>query len=255
MAILGLVVTAIYSSWTAILRASKVGLDAAAAAQRARIALRTLEESLSTVELFARNADYYGFLAQNGDDATLSFVARLPKAFPRSGRFGDFDLRRLTYTVEQSPDGDRALVLRQQPLVMDMDEDEQAYPLILARHVKEFAIGFWDERAADWADEWTQTNQLPRLVKLTLRLQQTDSHGAHSVQEITRLVALTSRGVPPSFQVQVAPGRPMPGVPGVPGAPPGGPVLPGGPGTPGLPGGVPPPGVPPPPAPGQLIPR
>jgi len=156
--------------------------------------------------------------------------------------------------VEAGPDGDKALVLRQQPLVMDLDEDEQAYPLILARHVKEFAIEFWNERASDWSDEWTQTNQLPRLVKLTLRLQQTDSRTTHAVQEITRLVALTSRGVPPNFQVQVAPGRPMPGVPGAPGVP-GGVVPPGAPGLPGLPGGGPPPIVPGPPAPTPARPR
>src|SRR5438128_1577215 len=43
--ILALVITAIYSSWTAILRASKAGLDAAASVQRARIAVRTLEDT------------------------------------------------------------------------------------------------------------------------------------------------------------------------------------------------------------------
>ena len=220
MAILSLVVVAIYSSWTAILRASKVGLDAAAEAQRSRIALHTLEDSLSTVELFVRNWDYYGFLAENGSDATLSFVARLPKSFPRSGRFGDFDLRRLTYTVENGQNGGKELVLRQQPIVMDLDEDEKNYPLVLARNVKEFAIEFWDPRVQDWIDEWRQTNQLPKLIKITLSTQHLDSRSVQTVDEATRVIALTSSGVPPNFQTPT-PGM-APGLPGIgaPGAPP-----------------------------------
>ncbi len=238
VAILSLVVSAIYSSWTAILRASKVGLDAAAAAQRARIALHTLEDSLTAAELFVRNVDYYGFVAENGSDPVLSFVARLPKSFPRSGRFGDLDVRRLTYTLERSQTGERDLVLRQQPIIMDLDKDEKEYPLILARNVKDFQIGFWDERAKDWADEWRQTNQLPKLVLIKLALQHTDNRSVRTVQEITRVIALSSAGVPPGYQMPMMPGGPgTPGVPGLPGQP-GVPVIPGAP-IPG--GGVPPP--------------
>jgi len=53
--LLSLVLAAIYSSWTAILRASRTGLDAAATAQRARIAVRVLEDSLSSAQSFAAN--------------------------------------------------------------------------------------------------------------------------------------------------------------------------------------------------------
>ena len=106
IAILSLVVAAIYSSWTAILRASKVGLDAAAAAQRSRIALQTLEDSMGSMMLFVRNVDYYGFVAENGSDALLSFGS-LPKSFPAgeiwgSGRaaadFGERPVRTATGT-------------------------------------------------------------------------------------------------------------------------------------------------------------
>jgi prepilin-type N-terminal cleavage/methylation domain-containing protein len=55
MGIFSLVLAAIYTTWTAILRASKVGSDAAASVQRARIAIRTLEESLGSVQSFALN--------------------------------------------------------------------------------------------------------------------------------------------------------------------------------------------------------
>src|SRR6266704_5714907 len=79
--ILGMVLAAIFSSWTAILRASKTGLDAAAAVQRSRIVMRTLEDSLLCAQSFGgRNQRYYGFVAENGSEASLSFASRLPES-------------------------------------------------------------------------------------------------------------------------------------------------------------------------------
>lgn len=226
LAILSLVVAAIYSSWTAILRASKVGLEAAASAQRARVAMRKLEDSLTCAQMFVQNSAYYGFTAENGSAAALSFVARLPQSFPRSGRFGDFDVRRLTYTVEQGPDGKNDLVLRQQPLIMDLDKDEKNFPLVLARDVKEFVMAFWDPRVNDWVDEWRQTNQLPKMILIRLSLKHTDSRSVQSVQESFRVVALPSMGVPPQLQSAAGPGGPRGGGPG------GMPIVPSGPGGP-----------------------
>src|SRR5438552_9338674 len=79
--ILGMVLAAIFSSWTSILRASKVGLDAAAAVQRSRIVMRTLEDWLLCAESFVLPQRYYGFLADNGSGASLRFVARLLESF------------------------------------------------------------------------------------------------------------------------------------------------------------------------------
>ena len=52
---------------------------------------------------------------------------------------------------------------------MDMDIDEKEHPLVLEKDVKAFEMEFWDVRSGDWLDEWTQTNQLPPLVKITLK--------------------------------------------------------------------------------------
>ncbi len=220
MGILSLVLTAIYSSWTAILRASKVGTEAAAAVQRARMAARTIEESLGSAESFAQNQAYYSFLAENGSDSTLSFVARLSPSFPRSGKFGDFAVRRVTFSVEQGRDGTRDLMLRQQPLLMEMDKDEKEFPLILARNVKEFKTEFWDLRLQDWVDEWKQTNQLPVMVKVNLKIAD-NPYSNQAREQITRIVSLPSVMVPVGFQVprlqgipqnqQLQPGQAPPG--------------------------------------------
>jgi len=230
ISIFALVLAAIYSSWTAILRASKTGLSVAASAQRARVTIRVLEDSLGSALSFDAHKqlhpEYYSFVPENSSsEPFLSFTARLSKSFPRSGKFGDLDVRRVTFSVEAAPDGGRQLVLRQNPIVMDLDEDEKEHPLVLAKNVKDFEMQFWatDRRPPDWVDEWREqkTNQLPALVMVTLRLAD-DPHSSRVTEEITRIISLPAVSVNPVWQVPS-------GQPGVPGAP-------------GRPGGLPPPG-------------
>jgi type II secretion system protein J len=214
ISIFALVLTAIYSSWTAILRARKVAGNAAASVQRARISIRILEDSLGSVESFVKNANYYSFVGENGSEASLSFVARLAKSFPRSGKFGDLDVRRLTFTVEKATDASRQLVLRQNPVLMDPDVDEKEHPLILAKNVQDFQLQFWDLRLNDWTDEWTQTNQIPKLVMVTLKL--SDSPFSTQVhEEITRIISIPAMAVQPGWQLPIGlPGQQQPNQPG-----------------------------------------
>jgi prepilin-type N-terminal cleavage/methylation domain-containing protein len=201
--ILSVVLAAIYSSWTAILRASKTGLDAAASAQRARVTVRVLEDSLGSAQSFAANLPYYYFAAENGDSPVLSFVARLSKSFPRSGKFGDLDVRRVTYSLEAAPDGSRQLVLRQNPLVLDPDKDEKDYPIVLAKNVKGLEMQFWDsnKNPPEWVDEWEgpKTNQLPKMIMLTLKLAD-NPHSGRITEEITRIISIPSMTVQPLWQ-------------------------------------------------------
>ncbi|HEX4263411.1 MAG TPA: type II secretion system protein GspJ [Verrucomicrobiae bacterium] len=194
MAIFGMVVAAIFASWQAIIRGSVSGNRAAATAQRSRVALRTIEEALGSTRSFVADVQYYTFETDSGSEPSLSFVARLSPEFPRSGRFGQFNVRRVTFSVEQGPDRGKRLVLRQAPVLMDMDEDEQNYPVVLANDVRKFEMEFWDKQKGDWLDEWTQTNQLPQMVKFTMQL-------GGDQDEITRIVALASVAVQAGWQV------------------------------------------------------
>jgi len=238
--ILAMILIAIFASWTAILRATKTGLEAAASVQRTRIAIRTLEDSLGSAQSFGLNLPYYSFLAQNGSEASLSFVARLAPSFPRSGKFADLEVRRVTFSLEDGSDSSHNLVLRQCPLMMALenDEDEMQHPVVLARNVVEFDMLFWDKDQNDWVDEWPEqkTNQLPRLVMFTLKMAD-NAHALKANEEITRIVALPAMTVPPIWQrpngAAGAPGQPAPGAPGTPGAP-GNPGAPGQGVTPGM---------------------
>lgn len=208
IAIFALVVAAVYSTWVLILKSSQVAQEAAAQVQRQRIAIRTLEDSLTCVQSFQGSQAYYSFDVTNGDQPTFSYVSRVPDIFPRNGRFGAFNLRRLTFTVEPGPDADKDekdLVLRQNPILMDMDSDEQSYPLVLARNVKNFIVECWDTNSMDWVDTWDHPDAIPPLVRVTLSLgsKTTDSGADAPALAVTREIAIPSTSVPTEIQTGV----------------------------------------------------
>jgi prepilin-type N-terminal cleavage/methylation domain-containing protein len=194
MMIFGMIVAAIFASWSALVHGSAAGNRAAATAQRSRVALRTIEDALGSARSFAADVQYYTFDAENGSEAYLSFVSYLPPSYPRSGRWPDFSVRRVTFSVESGDNYSKRLVLRQAPVLKDLDEDEQNYPVVLARDVKKFEMEFWDKQKGDWLDEWTQTNQMPQMVKFTMQL-------GGDPNEITRIVALPSVTVQSMWQI------------------------------------------------------
>lgn len=232
--ILSLAIAAIFATWTAILRATKAGRVAAEEAQRVRVALRCLEESLNSAQMYAANIDRYAFVAQNGPDALLTFVTRPPESFPRSGRFGGVTVRRVAYQLEPGPNYLSRLVLRQAPLLTEFDEDERNHPLVLMENVRRMEMFFWDERERDWVDEWEQTNQMPRLIRISLiTASPRNPREETREREFTRIIAPAAVAVQPFWQgAGVVPG--VPGSPFVPGVPI--PVPPGPPGNPAQPG-------------------
>jgi type II secretion system protein J len=202
IAIFALLVTAVYSTWVLIIKSAQVGQEAAAQVQRQRIAIRTIEDSLTCIQSFQASMEYYQFLIQNGQSPELSFVARVPDIFPRNGRFGDLNLRRLTFTVENTSDSERDLVLRQNPILMDVDPEEQAMPLVLARNVQDFIVECWDTNEMDWVDVWDSTNSLPPMVRVTLALGSNlkDKNSTGPTLAITREIAMPSGTMPSGIQ-------------------------------------------------------
>lgn len=215
IAIFSLVMAAIYSSWMLILRATKVGEVATARIQRQRMAVWTIEDALMCMQSFQVSVKYYTFVVQNGEDPLLSFTARLPGDFPRHGEFGGFNVRRVTFTVESGPNSQKDLVLRQNPILMDMSRDEAEHPLVLARDVKKFKVECWDPSQNKWSDEWDNTNQIPTMVRFTLVLggnRNNNSFGDTGPKmSVTRVIGIPSVMVPALVQT----GPPFRGPPGI----------------------------------------
>jgi prepilin-type N-terminal cleavage/methylation domain-containing protein len=207
IAIFSMVLAAIFSTWGAIMRATQVAQDVAAQAQRQRITLRTIEDSLMAVQSFQASPQYYSFIVAGDEAPVLSFTARVPEIFPRNGKFvnpntgRDFNLRRLTYTLEAGAGGQNNLVLRQNPVLMDLDQDEQQFPLVLARNVRTFTVECWDTNKLEWATEWLDTNSIPTLLRVKLVLGGNTTAGA-AVPDfaIARVFSLPSQTMPAAVQ-------------------------------------------------------
>jgi hypothetical protein len=97
---------------------------------------------------------------------------------------------------------EKDLLLRQTPILMDMDPEEQQTPLLLARNVKDFKVECWDTNTLDWADEWDDTNSIPPMVRVTLTLggNTTDTGNTVPTLTITREIAVPSGTLPATMQ-------------------------------------------------------
>lgn len=221
-AILVMLVASIYSIWYSILRGARVGSQVAESAQRARIAMRAVEDALSTSQMFILNGRHYSFLADTTTDPDLmqlSLVSRLPANYPGGAIFGDLAVRRVTFTVEPGPDNSPNLVLRQVPVMMAENEAGNEYAIYLARNVKFFRMEFYDQQLGEWIPEWANTNQIPKTVRIALALGGRTNEPDRPAQIVTRVVTVPSSAVLPQYQMASAGGTGNP-----PGQPGGGPV-------------------------------
>ena len=162
--IFALVMAAIYSTWSAVMRGARVGMKAAGEVQRMRVSVRALEEAIGSAVMYVDNAKYYTFATDtSGSTAYISLVARLPSSFPGSGMFGDQELRRVCFYVQ-----DGNLMLRQAPLLEATKKIGKPYEIALAPNVTLFDMEFYDAMANKWYAEWMSTNQLPKMVRIAL---------------------------------------------------------------------------------------
>ncbi|HEY0454917.1 MAG TPA: prepilin-type N-terminal cleavage/methylation domain-containing protein [Verrucomicrobiae bacterium] len=234
MFIFAMVLTAIYSTWTGILKGTQSGIKAAQDVQRSRITINALEQSLVTAVVYNENIKWYYFIANSkGDMGELSFVAKLPPSFLSGGRFGDASLRRVSFYTQPGENGMSELVMDQVPILWNTNDSElRGHSITLARDVSKFELEFYDPQKKDWVTEWVNTNSLPPLVHIILELGKT-SGSSKPADVVARMIAIPSQVV---AGVQAGPG-PTPGTTPPGGIPPGG-VPPGG--YPG--GGITPPG-------------
>gem|GEM_PF-1662187 len=234
LAIFTMLTACLYSTWVLVMKATTIGKGRAAQLQRERIAMQTLEDSLTYIQSHQASIDYYLFEIQNGEQPLLRFTAYLPKDFPRSGEFlnntpdgvsMDYHLRQLTYSLQPDDSGQgKDLVLRQNPILMDLSPEELKTPLILARNVNSFQVECWDTNAMQWDTEWDATNMLPPLVRVTLSFG--DTFSGQPPQVITREISFPSATMPtivqtPNYNGTFQPSFGLPGDQGSPNGPPG----------------------------------
>jgi hypothetical protein len=195
------------------MRGTKSAHNAAAAVQRSRVAVRTIEDALNTVQIYAANPKLYWFVAETkGEFASLDMVARLPASFLGSGLFGEQRLRHVSFVVEPGEFSRNELKLKQWALLTppELGDVARPYEIVLGRDVDLFKLDFWDSNRKKWVDEWAQTNNFPALVRVVIGMGNKEGLAADQREIITRVIAPAAIVVPREYQI---PGVPLqPGV-------------------------------------------
>ena len=156
--VLGGLMVAIFASWQAIVKSSQIGITASVESHRNRIAIRSINDALTSAIMHELNLPYYAFLADTtGEFAAFSMVSHLPASFPGSGLFQGQPVRRVTFSVE-STNSVYQLILRQNPILAPVEQGDEPYPVVLAKNVGEFNLEFFDLRSGEWMPEWGNTN-------------------------------------------------------------------------------------------------
>ena len=185
-----LIMASVIGCWKCVLNGKEIAEKAAAAAQRARIGIKTVEEALTGAEMSTSSPQFYSFLSDtSGKFATVSLAARLPAEFPGSGLFGDLVMRRVTFDVE-NVDGVNNLVMNQSPLLEALNDQNTPYPITLARDVSIFKLEFWSPQDNDWVVSFDATNQFPPMIRVTLGVGHPENNPDIPYDLIVRVVAL-----------------------------------------------------------------
>lgn len=245
MGIFAMILTAIYSIWIMILKGTRAAQKATAEVQRARVAMRALEDAFNCSQFYSANYRYYYFFAKtDGDFADVSIVSRLPDEFLGSEQYQQLQqkIRRVHFEVMPGKDGSHDLMMTQAPILLPekpQNVNYEPYTITLAKDVTYFQLMFFDSLKGEWLDSWQKTNQLPKIVQIALGLGKSANNSSKPSELVYSLVALPTDPVIGGLQGGVPPGTLPPGA-----LPPG--ALP--------PGALPPGTLPPGQNPGTLLP-
>jgi hypothetical protein len=97
-------------------------------------------------------------------------------------------------------------------LLKEMHMDEKDFPFVVATGVNKMELEFWDLRKRDWVNEWTRTNELPRMVKVKLEFERKNPKQPYAPgvkEDVIEILPLPSVMVPSVAQG----GRNQPGQP------------------------------------------
>ena len=128
-------------------------------------AMDQLVTTLRGAAWFPSKPSAFGFWLENGKASWVtSGSAFLPPDSPlRNG------LHRVSVSVERV-EGEHGLAVRAWPhLAEDMDERD-AQPWMACAQVEDFDCEWYDFDLDSWSHDWEETNSLPKLVRVTLKM-------------------------------------------------------------------------------------
>jgi prepilin-type N-terminal cleavage/methylation domain-containing protein len=170
VAILSIVITAVYNTWSAALNGWRRGTDASEVFQRERVVMDVLSELTQSAVFFAASAPLYTVVgAKNpGLGDSVSFVTASDAFLPPS-EATDAGMRRVTISVEEDQYRRTYLAIVNQPALRP--DDASAGPLqahVVSMDVSGFFVRYLDPRDGTWNDKWEETSIPPLAMEYTV---------------------------------------------------------------------------------------
>ena len=210
VAVLSIVLAMVYGVFFSLARSTVAGAEASVEIQRQRIALKTIEDSLSGLVYYEQSKEHYSFLADTTifEYPSISFVSRVPPDFLGNKEFGSQRLRRITFQVEDDEDLGRSLVMYQEALMQPINTQDIREPKrwVLGPNLDTFFFVFWSTINNEWVSEWTETNSVPSRLKFELAFKGADGEAARIEEIQKREIVVFSESITQAMQNPPLPG-------------------------------------------------
>ena len=127
--------------------------------------MEQLVTALRGAAWFPSKPEAFGFwLERDKASWVTSGTAFLPPDSPlRNG------LHRLSVTVDSAA-GERGLTVRAWPHLTEDADENDAEPWLVCPEAEEFSCEWYDFDVDSWSTDWEETNSLPKLVRVTLKM-------------------------------------------------------------------------------------
>jgi prepilin-type N-terminal cleavage/methylation domain-containing protein len=209
VAVLGMLITAVYSTWSAALNAWKRGSDATEAFQRQRIVMDALGELTQSAVFFAPSASLYAFVGKSnpGLGDSISFVTGSDAYLPPSEAIAA-GMRRVIISLEQDQYRRTYLAVVNEPALRPND-DPSLPPLqahVISMDVTGFTVQYRNPRDGTWSEKWDEDQFPPSAVQYTVTFGEPD--GRFPPVIVTRAVDI------PVAEFVAVGGIPIPGLGG-----------------------------------------
>src|SRR5579859_5779186 len=168
--ILGILISAVYSTWSAALNGWRRGSDASEVFQRQRIVMETLKELTQSLVFFSASPTLYTVIGTktSGLGDSVSFVTASDSFLPPS-EASEAGLRRVTISMEQDPYRRTYLaIVNQLALRPDDTSGEQPQAHVISMDVSGFAIRYRNARDGTWNDKWDDPSVPPSALEFTV---------------------------------------------------------------------------------------
>jgi prepilin-type N-terminal cleavage/methylation domain-containing protein len=166
--ILGVVVAAVYTTWSTALTAWKRGTQVLDSFQRERVVMETLQNLTRSALYFTSVPDLYQVRGETtpGLGSTVSFVTGSDVLLPHP-EATTIGLRRVALGMQRDENGVVYLGIANLPAVLGAEADEWVWH-VLSADVVGFGVQYRHPQHGTWSDRWEEPHLVPAALMFTV---------------------------------------------------------------------------------------